>query len=213
MHLLGRGLADLADGPDLHAVLVVDGVLVVDLDELGLLVHDQHRLGEDRAAALCARDRPHLLHVAHDLLGGPLRGGDVRALGGWIDRLPPVGGHVLRPLRAVPVAQLVPSHRVGVPVGRRLPRGVRHRAEASERASSATDDEAGLQLLAGGLEVAAGVSTRGSPVGPARRRDSARPTVARLRSSHDGEVVAVRIDAVTHLGGGRETPRSAARPR
>ena len=50
--LLGHALADLADRADLAAVLVVDGVLVVDLDELGLLVHDQDRLGEDRAAAL-----------------------------------------------------------------------------------------------------------------------------------------------------------------
>ena len=50
--LLGHALADLAHGAELAAVLVEDGVLVVDLDELGLLVHDQDRLGEDRAAAL-----------------------------------------------------------------------------------------------------------------------------------------------------------------
>jgi hypothetical protein len=31
------------------AALREDGVLVVDLDQLRLLVHDQHRLGEDRA--------------------------------------------------------------------------------------------------------------------------------------------------------------------
>ena len=43
--LLGRRLAHLADRADLRAVLVVDRVLVVDLDDLGLLVHHQHRLG------------------------------------------------------------------------------------------------------------------------------------------------------------------------
>ena len=36
---------------DLVAVLVEHAVLVVELDQLGLLVHDQDRLGEDPSAA------------------------------------------------------------------------------------------------------------------------------------------------------------------
>jgi hypothetical protein len=116
--LLGRALADLADGPDLGAVLVVDGVLVVELDELGLLVDDQHRLGEEGArAGRRAGWHPGLGHVALDLLRGPLHGGDLRVTDRGIGRLPAVGGHVLGPLGTVEVPVLVTPEGVGVPVG------------------------------------------------------------------------------------------------
>ena len=62
MRLLRLALPDLAHRADLVAVLVGDGVLVVDLDDLGLLVHHQDRLAEHGAAAL------HLPRLHADLL-------------------------------------------------------------------------------------------------------------------------------------------------
>src|SRR5918995_393440 len=84
----------LPPGAELAALLVEDGVLVVDLDELGLLVHDQHRLGEDRPAALVAGGGAGLVDVPEDLLGRPVRGGDVARTGRLVDGLAVVGGHV-----------------------------------------------------------------------------------------------------------------------
>src|SRR5262245_29349500 len=72
--LLGHALADLAHRADLAAVLVVDGVLVVDLDELDLLVDHQDRLGEQGAAALVGGGDTGGGHVAHHLLRGAVDG-------------------------------------------------------------------------------------------------------------------------------------------
>src|SRR5664280_265259 len=49
--LLHDALADFPDRADLLAMLVIDGVFGVDLNEFGLLVDDQHRFGEERSAA------------------------------------------------------------------------------------------------------------------------------------------------------------------
>src|SRR5690606_20356882 len=50
-HLLAGRLADLAGRADLGAVLVDPAVLLVDLDDLGLLVDHEDRLGEDPTPA------------------------------------------------------------------------------------------------------------------------------------------------------------------
>src|SRR5205823_4503644 len=77
-------------------------------------------------------------HVALDLVGRPVDGRDVTRPARGIDRLLAVVAHVLGPLRAVVVAQLVPTERVGIPI-RRSGSGVRHAADPmTNRARSAS---------------------------------------------------------------------------
>src|SRR5207247_1748534 len=114
--LLEHALADLADGADLAAIGVVDGVLVVDLDELGLLVDDEDGLGEHRPSGRAGgAGGAGLLDVTHDLLGRPVDGRWWRRRQVRVDAGAAVGGDVLRPAGAVPVAVLVAAGRVGVP--------------------------------------------------------------------------------------------------
>ena len=165
--LLGRRLPDLADGADLRAVLVVDGVLVVDLDELGLLVHDQHRLGEDRAAARRRRCRRRPWPTSRDdLLGRPVRrSARGAAADRRVDRLLAVRRDVLGPLGAVPVAQLVAAERIGVPV---------RRVSASRHGREATDHRRRRTGAAGRRasgEVGAGVRAAALLAGQGRRAE------------------------------------------
>src|SRR5581483_9630924 len=116
--LLRGALPHLAHGADLARVLVEDGVLVVDLDELGLLVHDEHRLREHRAAAGHSTGRqPSARHVLLHLLRRALDRGHVAVAARRVDLARPAVRDVLGPLGAVVPAQLEPSIRVGVPVG------------------------------------------------------------------------------------------------
>ncbi|GFN08558.1 hypothetical protein Smic_71140 [Streptomyces microflavus] len=103
-HLAQRALADLDDRTDGRTVLVEHPVLVRHLDQLGLLVHHQDRLVEERATGdgLLTGGLLGDLLVRGGLLRGGLLGGDPR--GGRC--LLPVGRmRVLGPAGAVPVAQ------------------------------------------------------------------------------------------------------------
>ncbi|SQD95057.1 hypothetical protein FMEAI12_2910020 [Parafrankia sp. Ea1.12] len=94
--LLQRVLADLDDRADLVPVLVEDGVLVRQLDQLRLLVDDQHRLAEQRTAALRRHVHPGLLA---DLPLDPVRG------------VAGLHGRRLVALRAAPAARPRPALR------------------------------------------------------------------------------------------------------
>ena len=107
--LLERTLPDLADRPDLGAVLVVDRVLVVEFDQLGLLVDHQHRLIE-HADTACGGRHPSLAgDLVLDLPGRHPRGGEGRAGRQGVDTLATVIRDVLGPPTAVPVPVLVLS--------------------------------------------------------------------------------------------------------
>src|SRR6266540_733415 len=84
------GLLHGADGP---AVLVVDVVFVPQLDQLELLVHHEHRLGEQRAGALLG-----LVH--RGLL--PRRAGGMPHATGSLQRKDPVGAGQNRPCERPP---------------------------------------------------------------------------------------------------------------
>ena len=112
-----------------------------------------------------------------------------------VDRLLAVRRDVLGPLGAVPVAQLVAADRVGVPVrrGRRsaaapIAGGVRSLARCQRQITKRS-----AQVVRAARGSRCGCGRPGSPRGPARRRTSARPTVARLRSSHAGGLVALDL--------------------
>ncbi|SNQ46052.1 hypothetical protein FRACA_1230008 [Frankia canadensis] len=147
--LLQRALADLDDRADLVAVLVEDGVLVRHLDDLGLLVDDEHGLAEQRAAATTVVGDPGLLaDLALHPIGAVVR---LHRRGLHTLRRPPGGrtlsrdrrpgvvglaGHarlrgrrarlgVLGPLVAVPPSGPLLPARIGIPAGRD---GLRHAA-------------------------------------------------------------------------------------
>jgi hypothetical protein len=68
--LLHGALAHFGDGTDPHAVLVEHDVLVDELDDLRLLVHDEDWLREDGAPpALCLGEASLALHLVLDPLG------------------------------------------------------------------------------------------------------------------------------------------------
>lgn len=124
--LFHEALADFPNRADLLAILVVDGVLGVDLEELGLLVEDQHWLGEERLTAdLSAVGNTDPADLSLDLLARPVGGRHRRTTDGGIDLLTPTGGDMLGPLSAIPIAEFVAAKRVGIPVGRSLHRHAR----------------------------------------------------------------------------------------
>ena len=121
----------MTDG-DLLAALVEHAVLVVELDQLGLLVDDQDRLGEDRASAderSLADVGAAISRLAVQLL---LDLGRVALVAdrqcrvdlvepSWLQRigcLNAVVADVVGPDLAVPIAQLMAAHRVRMPAGR-----------------------------------------------------------------------------------------------
>ena len=180
-HLLRGALADLADRADLPAVLVVDRELLVDLDQLGLLVHHEHRLGEQatrrRTAPACDAGRatsPWTFSVARLTVGHVPE--------------PPGGSTDCRPwlatcsvqFCAVEVAVLVPPPRVGIPVRVRASRSVSVMARTLTRARRMMDACERNTRLA---EPAATVGERDFPgrVGPGAASSSA--ATARSRAT------------------------------
>lgn len=112
--LLEEVLADLLHRSDLLTVLVVDGVLGLDLEQLGLLIYHKDWLREHRSSA--GGGAIGVTNHLHLLLDFCVRG-LFRRIGQGIDFLAATRPDMLGPLTPIPVSDFVATEGVGVPVG------------------------------------------------------------------------------------------------
>ena len=118
--LLEIGLTHLADRGDLVAVLVVDRILAMDLEEFRLLVHHKDWLVEDRTATRHSTGQPSLFADLTLYLRGTLIACWDVGSAATVDRFGSTVHDTIGPSGAVPIALLVFARGVWIPVGCRL---------------------------------------------------------------------------------------------